>query len=240
MTIVETIERSREMLGIPEGTMLLTFDDGPVAGGQTARLLDVLAAHNVRAAFCMIGQEVERCPEECRRVVGEGHLLANHTYRHLAPWMMDAAHLRREIEMADEAYSKALGYDFKTRYFRPPGGMLSARVRRVLPQVHKRILPISFFAWDTTFNPMLRSILPHQILLHAGWKNGGIYLLHEAVFSLTGKSRFRSPNRSWVPEVVDEILTRAKAKGMIFPEPSEVLESVDEVIRDMVMEPIQT
>src|ERR1700743_576148 len=59
----------------------LTFDDGPTAGA-TDRVLDLLADLNVRAAFFVIGRNVEREPDLLRRIDAEGHLIGNHTYDH--------------------------------------------------------------------------------------------------------------------------------------------------------------
>ena len=50
----------------------LTFDDGP-SPPYTDQLLDVLAKHDVKATFFMIGNRVERHPETVRRVIAEGH-----------------------------------------------------------------------------------------------------------------------------------------------------------------------
>src|SRR5438552_4442861 len=58
----------------------LTFDDGP--SEDTERILDVLAAHNLKATFFMIGSSVERWPQTARRVVAEGHEIGNHSYSH--------------------------------------------------------------------------------------------------------------------------------------------------------------
>src|SRR5438105_12413889 len=56
----------------------LTFDDGPSA--DTDLILNVLAEHNLRATFFMIGRQVERHPQMARRVVAEGHEIGNHSY----------------------------------------------------------------------------------------------------------------------------------------------------------------
>ena len=48
----------------------------------THQLLDVLAKHDVKATFFMIGNRVERHPETVRRVIAEGHQVGNHSYSH--------------------------------------------------------------------------------------------------------------------------------------------------------------
>jgi endo-1,4-beta-xylanase len=57
----------------------LTVDDGPDRVA-TAALLDLLAEHEVRATFCVVGQEVLAPGGAAllRRTVAEGHLVAAH------------------------------------------------------------------------------------------------------------------------------------------------------------------
>jgi peptidoglycan/xylan/chitin deacetylase (PgdA/CDA1 family) len=59
----------------------LTFDDGPHPT-YTPQVLDILARYGVRATFFQLGREAERHPDLVRRVVAEGHVVANHTWDH--------------------------------------------------------------------------------------------------------------------------------------------------------------
>src|SRR6266566_6127368 len=59
----------------------LTFDDGPNAGA-TEPILATLAAHQVPAAFFLVGEHVRRFPAVARRVADLGHVVGNHTLRH--------------------------------------------------------------------------------------------------------------------------------------------------------------
>ena len=59
----------------------LTFDDGPDAR-FTPQILDVLARHNARATFFVVGINVQRFPHIVERMIDEGHTLANHTWNH--------------------------------------------------------------------------------------------------------------------------------------------------------------
>ena len=60
--------------------LAITFDDGP--GPYTAGLLDELAARGVKATFFVSGYRAANYPETLKRIVDEGHQLANHTYNH--------------------------------------------------------------------------------------------------------------------------------------------------------------
>jgi peptidoglycan/xylan/chitin deacetylase (PgdA/CDA1 family) len=97
----------------------LTYDDGP-NDAATSALLDVLAAHNARATFFMLGKFVRQRKELVRRVHAAGHLIGNHTETH--PWLhRQSAHtIREELRACNEALEDALGA--AVGYFRPPHG----------------------------------------------------------------------------------------------------------------------
>ena len=59
----------------------LTYDDGP-NDPHTLKLLEVLAKHNVRATFFMIGRYVQQRPDIARAVAQAGHVIGNHTFTH--------------------------------------------------------------------------------------------------------------------------------------------------------------
>ena len=60
--------------------LAITFDDGP--GNNTGALLDGLAERGVHATFFVNGVNASGWPETLKRIVNEGHQLANHTYNH--------------------------------------------------------------------------------------------------------------------------------------------------------------
>src|SRR5438552_18560899 len=58
--------------------LALTYDDGP-NDPHTLNLLDVLAKHDVRATFFLIGKHVAAQPDIARRVAAARHVIGNHT-----------------------------------------------------------------------------------------------------------------------------------------------------------------
>jgi peptidoglycan/xylan/chitin deacetylase (PgdA/CDA1 family) len=110
----------------------LTFDDGP-NDNATDALLEILARHNARATFFLIGQFVRQRPEIVRRVQAAGHLLGNHTQTH--PWLQLKPErvIREELRTCSEAIEDAVGAP--VRYFRPPHGARRPAVLRVAAEL---------------------------------------------------------------------------------------------------------
>ena len=52
--------------------------------GNTNRILELFAEHDVKATFFMLGWVAERYPGLVRRIVDSGHELASHGYTHTA------------------------------------------------------------------------------------------------------------------------------------------------------------
>lgn len=101
----------------------LTYDDGPndcPKAACTEALLDVLARHNARATFFMIGRFVRQRPDLARKVHAAGHLVGNHTVTH--PWLawQSTRRIRDELRGCNQALEDALGAPVS--YFRPPHG----------------------------------------------------------------------------------------------------------------------
>src|SRR5918993_4597944 len=74
----------------------LTFDDSPHAT-STPRILDVLAAHDARATFFMIGEYVAGNEAVVRRLIAEGHELGNHMLSDAPSARLSAAEFERQL-----------------------------------------------------------------------------------------------------------------------------------------------
>ena len=64
-----------------EKVLYLTFDAG-YENGCTEKILDVLKQQEVKAAFFLVGNYLERNADLVRRMVDEGHTVGNHTMHH--------------------------------------------------------------------------------------------------------------------------------------------------------------
>jgi peptidoglycan/xylan/chitin deacetylase (PgdA/CDA1 family) len=102
----------------------LTFDDGPSAT-LTPKLLDLLAAHHMKATFFVVGQNAADHPDILRRAVREGHEIANHSWSHPNLGKMSDEAVRRELQKTDDAIFAAIGK--RPTLLRPPYGSITAR-----------------------------------------------------------------------------------------------------------------
>ena len=105
----------------------LTFDDGPSVK-LTPKLLDLLAAHRIKATFFVIGENVAEHPEITARAAREGHEIANHTWSHSNFAKMSDEPVRRQLRQTDDAIRDATGD--RPTLFRPPYGSITTRQKR--------------------------------------------------------------------------------------------------------------
>lgn len=113
-------------------TIALTFDDGPNA--NTAAVLDVLKAQNVKATFFIVGKMARTHPELLARIAAEGHLLANHSATHALLGKKYVRHPEELIAQIREVdnYIRPLMPAHAKFYFRAPYGAWRSQHAAVL------------------------------------------------------------------------------------------------------------
>lgn len=104
-----------------ENKVYLTFDCG-YENGNTEAILDALKEHNVSATFFVVGHYLESAPELVKRMVEEGHTVANHTYHHpdMSSIKTQSA-FQEELEQVNKAFFDLTGQEM-VKYYRPPQG----------------------------------------------------------------------------------------------------------------------
>lgn len=114
-------------IAVSQPVIAMTFDDGPHAT-NTPRLLDMLRQRNIKATFFVVGRNVREYPQIVRRILAEGHELANHTWSHQALSGMSAERVHEELSKTHEAVREVAGYQM--RLMRPPYGATNLRVKQ--------------------------------------------------------------------------------------------------------------
>jgi peptidoglycan/xylan/chitin deacetylase (PgdA/CDA1 family) len=110
------------------GEIALTFDDGPNPE-WTPKLLEILARHQVRATFFMLGKFAAAQPELVRRVAAEGHLIGDHSWSHPKLSNCSATRIEDELKRTRDALEQIIGAPVK--FFRPPFGARRPAVFRI-------------------------------------------------------------------------------------------------------------
>jgi len=119
--------------------LALTYDDGPNPSA-TPQLLELLARHNIRATFFVIGNFVRQCPALTREVAAAGHLIGNHTMTH--PWLawQSSARIRAELADTNALLEDTLGTAI--HYFRAPHGARRPAVLRIAAELN--LIPVQW------------------------------------------------------------------------------------------------
>ena len=102
----------------------MTFDDGP-SEKLTPKLLDLLAAHHIKATFFVIGENVTEHPEIVARAAQEGHDIGNHSWSHPNFGKMSDDGVRSQLQRTDDAIKNATGE--RPKLMRPPYGSITVR-----------------------------------------------------------------------------------------------------------------
>lgn len=104
----------------------ITHDDGPHPD-RTPRLLDILAARNIRATFYVVGTNAQKYPHLIRRMINEGHEIGNHTVNH--PRLTDLTTEAVIAEVAGCRDAVVAAGTIPTATIRPPYGAVNDSLR---------------------------------------------------------------------------------------------------------------
>lgn len=183
-----------------EKVLYLTFDAG-YENGYTDEILDVLKKHNVKAAFFLVGDYLERNGDLVRRMVNEGHIVGNHTASH--PDMSkisDKSAFARELDQVETLFLELTGKELP-KFYRPPQGIYSqTNLEQAKELGYKTVFwSLAYADWDNEKQPSrdyaFQKLLPRT-------HNGAVILLHA-----TSKTN---------AEILDELLTTWEKEGYRF------------------------
>ena len=107
-----------------EKVLYLTFDAG-YENGATGKILDVLQHQQVKAAFFLVGNYIEKNADLVRRMAREGHIVGNHTMHHYdMSKLSDKASFSKELTDLEALYRQTTGQEM-AKFYRPPQGLYS-------------------------------------------------------------------------------------------------------------------
>jgi len=181
----------------------LTYDDGP-NDPHTLKLLDVLAKHNVRATFFMIGRYVQQRPGIARAVAQAGHAIGNHTFTHPLLIFKSEAQTRTELVDCHQALQDAIGEH--SNLFRPPfGGRRPATIKiaRELG-LQTAMWNVTGYDWSAPPAAVIEKKVERQM------RGGDLILLHD------GGHRVLGADRAQTVIATDNLIQRYKDEGYEF------------------------
>ena len=167
----------------------LTIDDGPTP--DTNAVLDLFAAHDVRATFFVKGVLAERHQELTRAIVDRGHSIANHSQTHPSGsfWCLPPKRIDAEIEQCNATLTAISGST--PRWFRAPVGHKNPFVHPALARRGMRLIGWTARGFDAVVSDpekILAGILPKIsagaiIVLHQG-RDHSLRVLEHVIVAL--------------------------------------------------------
>lgn len=192
--------------GTNPNEVALTFDDGP-NDATTEALLDLLARHNTRATFFLIGRFVRRRAALARRVHAAGHLVGNHTETH--PWLVlqSGSRILAELRACNQAIEDAIGAP--VRYFRPPHGARRPSVLRAARELGLTTVQWNIIAqdWKPIGPSAILAIVDRGLTRCRRQGVGANIVLHDGGHQAIGA------DRGDTLRVAAELLTRFEREG---------------------------
>ncbi len=174
------------------GQVFVTFDGGADADGVVA-ILDALRARALKTTFFLTGQWVKSYPDLGRRILAEGHEIANHSMRHpnMAGWGREK--ISEELQKAEQTMTSILGRSY-VPFFRFPFGSQNARVEAIVEELGYKPVYWNIDTLDWK-EPSVSSI---QQKVRTRVRRGSVILMH-----VGSKNGARS-----LPRILDELLAR--------------------------------
>lgn len=150
----------------------LTFDEG-YENGYTPQILDTLKEKNVKAIFFVTYDFASQNPDLVKRMIDEGHIVGNHSYRHYSMDEVSDDVAKEEVTYLHKYIKDKFNYTMS--YFRFPKGEFSERSLQIVKDLNYKSVFWSFaYAdWDPdnqteenqAFTHICESTHPGAILL---------------------------------------------------------------------------
>ena len=183
-----------------EKVIYLTFDAG-YENGCSAKILDILKAHDVPAAFFLVGNYMQKNADLVRRMVDEGHIVGNHTMHHYdMSKLSDKDAFSKELTSLEDCFKEITGKELP-KYYRPPQGTYSEENLSMAKELgYKTVFwSLAYVDWLNDKQPTREEAF-HKLLPRT--HNGAVVLLHST--SATNA------------EILDELLTKWEDEGFRF------------------------
>ncbi len=183
-----------------EKVIYLTFDAG-YENGNIEKILDTLKAEDVKGAFFILENLINRNPELVGRMADEGHTVCNHTSKHKDMTKVESIEeFRKELSSLEALYTEKTGKAM-AKFYRPPEGKYDEKSLGFANELgYKTIFwSLAYADWDNNNQPSAEKAM--KILLD-NIHNGAVILLH--------------PTSATNAEIMRDFISTLKAEGYRF------------------------
>ena len=182
-----------------EKVIYLTFDAG-YENGNVEKTLDILKSENVPAAFFILSNLLTKNSDLVKRMLHEGHIVANHTSHHKDMSQCSNELFLEELHSLEKFFYDCTGTQMP-KYYRPPEGVFSVENLKCAQENGYKTIFWSFAYPDWDNQKQLSAEKAKQIILENA-HNGEVMLLH--------------PTSATNVEVLGEVIRALKADGYRF------------------------
>ena len=161
----------------------LTFDDGPDEK-YTAKLLDLLKKHNIKATFFVVASFARNNPQIIDRMKKENHCIGLHSFEHKNALFQSRGYTKYDFEESIKIMND-LGVNFK--FYRPPWGHCNIFTSREIKKHNLKKVLWDVMAQDWQGNTTVEAITD-KLLLRS--KENSIICLHD------GRGENEAPSRT--------------------------------------------
>lgn len=193
-----------------EKIIALSLDDGP--SPNTDEIMEVLRENDAHATFFVIGSQADGRELALRKLVRDGHELANHAMHDEPSKSLSNDELEKQVYQVKAkltAAYEAEGKILPNNYFRPGSGLFNFRMRDLLGNRGFRIVLGSVYPHDP-FVPY-PSVNARHILSMA--HPGAIIICHD--------------RRSWTAPMLKMVLPELKRQGYKIVTITDLVKSVE-------------
>lgn len=161
-------------IGDESKNIYLTFDEG-YENGYTEKILDVLKEKDCKGVFFVTMDYAKKNPDLINRMISEGHVVGNHSVRHLSMPTLSLEEASAEITDLHAYIKENFNYDMYL--FRPPMGEFSEQTLALTQSLGYRttLWSYAYKDYDTQNQP---DISEARAKVTAAKHDGAIYLLH--------------------------------------------------------------
>ncbi len=186
-----------------EKIVYLTMDEGYEYLDNTKRILDIAKEKNVKITFFITGSYLDRQPNLVLRMLQEGHVVANHTDKHLRAPSITVDQLIEDITLLETKYQQLTGQPI-AKLYRPAEGGYSERSLAIANDLGYTTVFWSFAYRDWLTDDQPDPDTAYQLIMNQ-LHPGAILLIHAV--SVT--------NVEILPDLIDGIRNQGYTIGIL-------------------------